>query len=72
MLGISDAAESIGFRTMGVKLGFDKLVAEAPTPFIAHWNQNHFVVVYQIKKVYVSDLGGGKVVYIRKKSLLRN
>ena len=44
MLGISDAAESIGFRTMGVKLGFDKLQKEAPLPFIAHWNQNHFVV----------------------------
>ena len=49
MLGISDAAESIGFHTMGVKLGFDKLVNDVPTPFIAHWNQNHFVVVHKIK-----------------------
>ncbi|MCL2073021.1 MAG: peptidase domain-containing ABC transporter [Marinilabiliaceae bacterium] len=49
MLGISDAAESIGFRSMGVKLGFDKLAEEVPTPFIAHWNQNHFVVVYKIE-----------------------
>ncbi len=28
MLGISDAAEAIGMRTMGVKLSFDKLEKE--------------------------------------------
>ena len=46
MLGISDAAESIGFRSMGVKVAFDKLLNEQPVPFIAHWNQEHFVVVH--------------------------
>ncbi|UHG94586.1 peptidase domain-containing ABC transporter [Spirosoma oryzicola] len=49
MLGISEAAEAIGFRTMGVKISFDKLAAEAPLPCIIHWDQNHFVVVYDIK-----------------------
>ena len=49
MLGISDAAEAIGFRTMGVKASLHKLQEEDPTPFIAHWGQNHFVVVYKIK-----------------------
>ena len=47
LLGISDAAEKIGFKTIGVKISFEKLVEEAPLPCIVHWNQNHFVVVYK-------------------------
>jgi ATP-binding cassette, subfamily B, bacterial len=50
MLGISDAAESIGFRTMGIKINFEKLASEVPLPCIVHWKQNHFVVVCQIKR----------------------
>ncbi len=50
MLGISDAAESIGMHTMGVKVTFEQLVNDAPLPCILHWNQNHFVVCYGIKK----------------------
>lgn len=50
MLGISDAAEHIGFRTMYVRSDFDHLVKEAPLPCILHWNQNHFVVCYDIKR----------------------
>lgn len=50
MLGISDAAEHIGFRTMYVRSDFDKFVREAPLPCILHWNQNHFVVCYDIRK----------------------
>jgi ATP-binding cassette, subfamily B, bacterial len=49
LLGISEAAEAIGFRTMGAKVSFEKLVAEAPLPCIVHWRQNHFVVVYEVK-----------------------
>lgn len=50
LLGISDAAESIGFRTQGVKITFNQLVEDIPLPAILHWNQNHFVVCYDIKK----------------------
>ena len=50
LLGTSDAAESIGFRTMGVKISFEQLIEETPLPFIAHWKQSHFVVVYKIDK----------------------
>ncbi|MFV0329286.1 MAG: peptidase domain-containing ABC transporter [Dysgonomonas sp.] len=50
MLGISDAAESIGFHTNGVRITFDQLVEDVPLPCILHWNQNHFVVCYNIKK----------------------
>lgn len=50
MLGISDAAENIGFHTNGVKITFDQLVNDVTLPSILHWNQNHFVVCYSIKK----------------------
>ena len=72
MLGISRAAESIGFRTMGVKIGFEQLRDEAPLPAIVHWNQVHFVVVYRIsgkkgqEKVHVSDPAGGLVTFNRE------
>ena len=46
MLGLSEAAEQLGFRTVGVKTTFEELM-EAPLPCIVHWNQAHFVVVYK-------------------------
>jgi len=63
LLGISDAAESIGFRTMGVKVSFEKLRKENVTPFIVHWRQKHFVVGYKIIKsrAYVADPAKGKI-----------
>jgi len=70
MLGISDAAESIGFRTTGVKINFEQLCNDIPLPCIAHWNQRHFVVVYKIKKhkgrkftIYVADPAHGLAQY---------
>ncbi len=70
LLGISKAAEKIGFKTVGGRLSFEILVGEVPLPCIVHWNQNHFVIVYKIKKhrksnytVYVADPGKGLVTY---------
>jgi len=65
LLGISEAAESIGFKTLAVKVPFKQLEKEAPLPCIVHWKQNHFVVVYQIKKhqVYVADPALGLIKY---------
>ena len=57
MLGISDAAEFIGFRSQGVKITFKQLANEKPLPCILHWNQNHFIVCYEIK---ISDPVGEK------------
>ncbi len=48
MIGLSDAAERIGMRTLGAKVGFARLKKDLPLPLIAHWEQNHFVVVYRI------------------------
>ena len=63
LMGISDAAEKIGLRTLGVKAGFKRLAEDIPLPCVAHWKQDHFVVVYKVKggKVYVADPKIGKV-----------
>lgn len=60
LLGISDAAEKIGFRTLGVKLSNEQL-KEAELPCILHWRQYHFIVLYKIKnhKYYLADPAGG-------------
>lgn len=50
LLGISEAAESIGFRTTGVKISLSQLVDDAQFPCILHWRQKHFVVCYDVKK----------------------
>jgi ATP-binding cassette subfamily B protein len=67
LLFLSDAAEKIGFRTLGVKLNVKRL-EEAPLPCILHWNKNHYVVLYKIKKgkYYVSDPGFGLIEYNEK------
>lgn len=46
LLDISEAAESIGFRTIGVKITWEQFRNQLPFPAIVHWNHNHFVVVY--------------------------
>lgn len=72
MLGISDAAEFIGFRTSGVRITFKQLVEDVPLPCILHWNQNHFVVCYDIRKkkdgywVSVADPASQLVTYKEK------
>jgi ATP-binding cassette, subfamily B, bacterial len=52
LLGISEAAEAIGFRTMAVKINYEQLVEEAPLPAILHWNQNHFVVIAPKRSIF--------------------
>lgn len=54
LLGISDAAEKIGFRTRGVQLTFKQLLNHTQLPCILHWGQNHFVVLVSIKKTRFS------------------
>ena len=67
LLGISDAAEKIGFRSIGVKLNTAQL-REAELPCILHWRQNHFVVLYKIKnhKYYLADPADGLVILIEE------
>lgn len=61
LMGVSDAAEKIGFRTTGIKTGLDCLKTKVVLPCILHWNQNHYVVLYKIKlgikenRFYIAD-----------------
>ena len=77
LLSISEAAEQLGFKTLGGRITFNKLINEALLPCIVHWNQEHFVIVYKVRKssplsfwrgaggevIYVADPGLGLVTY---------
>lgn len=64
LLGISEAAEYFGFHTLCGRASVDEL-RDAPLPCILHWNQNHFVVLYKVKRnrYYIADPAKGKVKY---------
>ena len=65
-LGISDAAESIGMRSVGARVSFAQLEGEVPLPAIVHWKEEHFVVVYAFGKgkVRVADPAFGLINYL--------
>ena len=65
MLGVNEAANKLGLRTMCARTDFDTL-SKATLPCVLHWNQNHFVVLYKVRKgriFYVADPGKGLVKY---------
>ncbi len=64
LLGLSEASEKIGFRSLGVKISLDQIL-EAPLPCILHWNKMHYVVLYKIRKntFYISDPAHGLLKY---------
>ena len=73
MLGISEAAESIGFRTLGIRVDTARLVESVSLPCILHWNQNHFVVLYKVKErrhgkntFHIADPASKRVKYDRE------
>lgn len=70
LLFLSEAAEKIGFRTLGVKLNLESL-QEAPLPCVLHWNKEHYVVLYDIKKekYRVSDPAFGLIDYAQEEFL---
>lgn len=67
LLGISEAAEKIGFKTLSSKISFETLKNDAPLPAIIHWNQSHFVVLPPQKfgkknsKITIADPAHGMV-----------
>lgn len=70
LLGLSEAVEKMGFRSIGIKLSYAKLL-EAPLPCIIHWNKNHYVVLYKISKdvIYISDPAHGLIKYSKEEFL---
>src|ERR1022692_912796 len=78
LLGVSEAAEKIGFRSRGVQITYPQLIHNAPLPCILHWNQYHFVVLVNIKGkslfrkddiITIADPAKGIIVYARKEFL---
>lgn len=65
LLNITRAAETLGLKTVGARCEVSNLVNKN-LPCILHWNQNHFVVLYKVKKgkiFYVADPAKGLVKY---------
>lgn len=58
LLGIDSAAQQLGFETYAGQLRTEG-ITEDLLPCILHWNQNHFVVLYGIRKSIIS----GKTYY---------
>jgi ATP-binding cassette subfamily B protein len=74
LLGMSEAAEKYGFRTISARLTFEQLMEDAPLPCIVHWDQYHFVVLTPSsnrKKLTVADPARGLVTY-SKEEFLKN
>src|SRR5699024_6335229 len=74
LLGISLAAEKMGFRTRGVQVTEDQILRKAPHPCILHWEQNHFVVLIGVSrwggtKILVADPAKGLITYNRREFL---
>lgn len=72
LAGISHGAETIGIRTLAAHCTIDDLVEKIPFPIIIHWDDSHFLVLYQIKhfrnkqiKFYVADPAKGYITYNR-------
>jgi ATP-binding cassette subfamily B protein len=69
---IAKTLDNLKYTTVGGRLTVDRLVEKAPLPCILHWNQEHFVVLYKIKKkkqdvlFFIADPGVGLLKYKRK------
>lgn len=70
LLGLSNASEKLDIRSLGVKINTQDLL-QAPLPCILHWNNNHYVVLYKIKKntFYISDPAHGLLKYNKEEFL---
>ena len=63
LVSISNTLQNLGFETIAIKSSIDDL-RKLPLPCILHWNQNHFVVLYNIdykrNEFWIADPGKGK------------
>ena len=72
LMGVSEAAEQIGLRSIGVSVTLNELKEQVPLPAIIHWGQNHFVVLYKIKndKYWIANPAVGLEKY-KKEDFLK-
>ncbi len=48
--GIRDALAQIGMESLSFEMTLEQLREKCPLPAILHWEQNHFVVLYEAKR----------------------
>ncbi|RLK07698.1 peptidase domain-containing ABC transporter [Tenacibaculum discolor] len=68
---LNDLASKLNYKSLIIKTDFESIENKAPLPFVAHWNQNHYIVVYKFTKkyVYVADPSFGKTKYTKAEFL---
>jgi len=72
LMGLSEAAESIGLRSTTVRTSIKKIKEQARLPCIIYWKQEHFVVLYKITKkkekyfFHIADPAYGLLKYEEK------
>ncbi|MCC6835557.1 MAG: peptidase domain-containing ABC transporter [Cytophagales bacterium] len=74
LLGMAEAAEKYGFRTVSARVSFEQLLEDAPLPCVLHWNQYHFVVLtpsVNTKKLTIADPAKG-LITLTKADFLKN
>ena len=61
---ITETAQTIGLASVSVRISVKELMTHKLCS-ILHWNQNHFVVLYKVKKnrFYIADPAKGLVKY---------
>ncbi|MFC2381473.1 MAG: peptidase domain-containing ABC transporter [Prevotella nigrescens] len=64
LLAIDKVASKLGLRTISGRMSVNS-INNIENPCILHWNQNHFVVLYKVKKnrFYIADPAKGLVKY---------
>jgi ATP-binding cassette subfamily B protein len=69
---LSELADGFGFETDGYKLEYSQL-NEIHFPCIAHYEGNHFVVLYKVtkEKVWIADPASGKYTLDKKEFLTK-
>ncbi len=62
---LSQALQLIGIESVGIKTDIEELISDVPLPAIAHWEGNHFIIIYKTNRkfIFVSDPAYGKVKY---------
>lgn len=70
LAGISHGAETIGLRSLAAHCSLQDIVEKVPLPVIIHWDNSHFVVLYNVKqkrngnlKFYIADPAKGHISY---------
>jgi len=73
LLGISHAAEHIGLKSMGAPVPFHRLSEDIPLPAIAHWENDHFIVIYKVttKEVWVGNPAEKNITKLNKEDFLK-